>query len=187
MVGGGWERWTAMVKVKKVGANGYIMKHPRDSSIYCGCHRVTTSRNSALHFIPHVWYGKIISCIQDDFGRHNKYENSIGSELELDLCDRSSGVESLWTSTCTWGVNEPCTSLTKGDIALTVKNRVAAIQTEFILQFILPLSRVRVLLYHSSAQKCKQTSKTLHPRISHPPIRLHQRSRSEILVLVPPV
>lgn len=52
---------------------------------------------------------------------------------------------------------------------LTIENGVASVQTELVLQLLLPVRAVRI------------------SRVCNPPVRLHERRGPEVLVLVPPV
>lgn len=63
------------------------------------------------------------------------------------------------------------------------------VHAHLVLEHLFSLRAIRVLptRQSTSRQPPNTTNDTTHPRIRNPTIRLHQRRRSEILVLVPPI
>lgn len=78
-------------------------------------------------------------------------------------------------------------------IGHTVENSMAPIQTHFVLETLLALPTMGVLSaqgLYMSKRTCfgkAYSATSTHSGVSHPPVSLHERSRSEVLILVPPV
>ena len=70
---------------------------------------------------------------------------------------------------------------------LTIKDSMAPIQTKLILQLLLPFRAVGVLIMSLAQLLYSHVFCCAHSRVRNPPIRLHQGSRTQILVLVPPI
>ena len=96
---------------------------------------------------------------------------SLGSELELHLRNSRRRVEALGART------------------RAVENGVAPVQAQLVLHLFLAVRGVGVLQSRTALAPMRRTSlhNTTYPRVCHPAVGGHERRRTEVLILVPPV
>ena len=73
----------------------------------------------------------------------------VGGEFEFDLCDRFSRVETFGARTRAWGGGRSGAVAERQALRHTVEDRVATIQTHFILELLLSLGRFAILVWPS--------------------------------------
>lgn len=93
-----------------------------------------------------------------------KYRNLFSGELELDLCDRSCGIQALGTCASAWeadvnGERADRAVREKWGKELTVEDSVAAVHAHLILEQVLALSAVSVLRV---PRECHRFPRTNH-------------------------